>query len=133
VDRHGGRATYAMASNMLDQGFTWQMAIDWLVFVCYIVLVPLILMGTLAPLWCSVLVASAGVFWRERRQFTSYSAGLVACGWFSISCYFGALALHGFLNVVGMGLAGPGEVSSSAPRQLVFYALAVQFTSSGTV
>jgi hypothetical protein len=33
----------------------------------------------------------------------------VACGWFSISCYFGALALHGFLNVVGMGLAGPGE------------------------
>ena len=37
--------TYTMASSMLDQGFTWQMAI-WLVFLANcIVLIPMILLG----------------------------------------------------------------------------------------
>src|SRR6476660_2522338 len=37
--------TYTMASSMLDQGFTWQMAV-WLVFLANcIVLVPMVLIG----------------------------------------------------------------------------------------
>ncbi|HEY1092566.1 MAG TPA: cytosine permease, partial [Burkholderiaceae bacterium] len=61
--------------------------------------------------------------------------GLVACGWFSINCYFGALALHGFLNLLGLGLAGPaaGETISSSQFAcfLAFWALHLWFIWRG--
>lgn len=41
--------TYTMASSMLDQGFTWQMAV-WLVFLANcIVLIPMVLIGRVGP------------------------------------------------------------------------------------
>jgi hypothetical protein len=73
--------------------------------------------------------AQRGRLLRERRQFTGYSA--VACGWFSISCYFGALALR----LPERGWHGPGRSgrgSSSAPRG-VLLRLGGAFTSSGMV
>jgi nucleobase:cation symporter-1, NCS1 family len=60
---------------------------------------------------------------------------LVACGWFSINCYFGALALHGFLNLMGMGLAGPAEGSYISTSQfmcfLAFWVLHLYFIWKG--
>ena len=61
--------------------------------------------------------------------------GLVACGWFSINCYFGALALHGLLNTLGMGLAAPGPGETISTSQFVcflaFWALHLVFIWRG--
>ncbi|MEY2890402.1 MAG: hypothetical protein RJA98_310, partial [Pseudomonadota bacterium] len=84
--------TYTMASSMLDQGFSWQMAI-WLVLAAnLIVLVPMLLIGRAGAehgVPFPVLVrASFGV---KGATLPAVLRGLVACGWFSINCYFGAL------------------------------------------
>ncbi|MED5620288.1 NCS1 family nucleobase:cation symporter-1 [Ideonella sp. BN130291] len=109
--------TYTMASSMLDQGFTWQQAV-WLVFLANcIVLVPMVLMGRAGQkhgIPFPVLArASFGV---RGANLPAVLRGLVACGWFSINCYFGGLALHGFFNVLGAGFAGPaaGETISTS-------------------
>lgn len=114
--------TYTMASSMLDQGFTWQMAL-WLVFLANcIVLVPMVLIGRTGTRWgipFPVLArASFGVI---GANLPAILRGLVACGWFSINCYFGALALHGFLTVVGVPLAGPVEGEFISTSQLVCF------------
>jgi len=114
--------TYTMASSMLDQGFTWQMAV-WLVFVANcIVLIPMTFIGRVGPkhgIPFPVLArASFGV---KGANLPAILRGLVACGWFSINCYFGALALHGFLNVIGMGLAGPAQGEYISDSQMVCF------------
>lgn len=128
--------TYTMASSMLDQGFSWQMAV-WLVFVAnLIVLIPMVLIGRVGPkhgIPFPVLArASFGV---KGANLPAVLRGLVACGWFSINCYFGALALHGFLNVLGLGLAGPaaGETISNSQFLcfLAFWALHIWFIWKG--
>ncbi len=128
--------TYTMASSMLDQGFSWQMAV-WLVFLAnLIVLIPMVLIGRVGPkhgIPFPVLArASFGV---KGANLPAILRGLVACGWFSINCYFGALALHGFLNVLGMNLAGPaaGETISSSQFAcfLAFWALHIWFIWRG--
>ncbi|WP_310386911.1 NCS1 family nucleobase:cation symporter-1 [Roseateles sp.] len=128
--------TYTMASSMLDQGFSWQMAI-WLVFAAnLIVLVPMLLIGragTKHGIPFPVLVrASFGVI---GASFPAVLRGLVACGWFSINCYFGALALHGLANTLGMGLAtpGPGETISTSQMVcfLLFWAVHIAFIWKG--
>ncbi len=128
--------TYTMASSMLDQGFSWQMAV-WLVFVANcIVLVPMLLIGRAGtkhgipfPIMAR---ASFGVV---GANLPAVLRGLVACGWFSINCYFGALALHGFLNLLGFGLAGPaqGEFISTSQFMcfLAFWALHIWFIWRG--
>lgn len=128
--------TYTMASSMLDQGFSWQMAL-WLVFAANcIVLVPMILIGRTGTHYgvpFPVLArASFGVI---GANLPALLRGLVACGWFSINCYFGALALHGFLNVVGFTLASPGEGEFISTSQLAcfyaFWALHLVFIWNG--
>ncbi len=128
--------TYTMASSMLDQGFTWQMAV-WLVFLANcIVLIPMVLIGrsgTKHGIPFPVLArASFGV---KGANLPAVLRGLVACGWFSINCYFGALALHGFLNLMGMNLAGPAEGSFISTSQFVcflaFWALHIYFIWNG--
>jgi NCS1 family nucleobase:cation symporter-1 len=128
--------TYTMASSMLDQGFSWQMAV-WLVFLAnVIVLVPMLLIGKVGPkhgIPFPVLArASFGV---KGANLPAVLRGLVACGWFSINCYFGALALHGFLNVLGFGLAGPAEGETISNSQficfLAFWALHIWFIWRG--
>jgi NCS1 family nucleobase:cation symporter-1 len=128
--------TYTMASSMLDQGFSWQMAV-WLVFLAnLIVLLPMVLIGRVGPkhgIPFPVLArASFGV---KGANLPAVLRGLVACGWFSINCYFGALALHGFLNVLGLGLAGPAEGETISNSQflcfLAFWALHIGFIWRG--
>jgi nucleobase:cation symporter-1, NCS1 family len=128
--------TYTMASSMLDQGFSWQMAV-WLVLLAnLIVLIPMVLIGRVGPkhgIPFPVLArASFGV---KGANLPAVLRGLVACGWFSINCYFGALALHGFLNVLGLDLAGPdaGQTISSSQFAcfLAFWALHIWFIWKG--
>lgn len=128
--------TYTMASSMLDQGFSWQMAI-WLVFLANcIVLVPMVLIGragTKHGIPFPVMArASFGV---KGANLPAVLRGLVACGWFSINCYFGGLALHGLLNTLGMGLAGPAAGETISTSQFVcflaFWALHIWFIWKG--
>lgn len=128
--------TYTMASSMLDQGFSWQMAI-WLVFLAnLIVLVPMVLIGRTGTHYgipFPVLArASFGVL---GANLPAILRGLVACGWFSINCYFGALALHGFLTVIGFDLAPPGDGEYISNSQLAcfyaFWALHLYFIWNG--
>ncbi|MDR7332696.1 NCS1 family nucleobase:cation symporter-1 [Roseateles asaccharophilus] len=129
--------TYTMASSMLDQGFSWQQAV-WLVLLAnLIVLIPMVLIGRVGPkhgIPFPVLArASFGV---KGASLPAVLRGLVACGWFSINCYFGALALHSFLNVLGFGLAAPaaGETISTSQFAcfIAFWALHLWFIWRGT-
>jgi len=128
--------TYTMASSMLDQGFSWQMAV-WLVFAANcIVLIPMVMIGKVGPkhgIPFPVLArASFGV---KGANLPAVLRGLVACGWFSINCYFGALALHGLLNLLGLGLAGPAEGETISNSQfgcfLAFWAVHIWFIWKG--
>lgn len=128
--------TYTMASSMLDQGFSWQQAI-WLVFLANcIVLVPMVLIGRAgAQYGIPFPVLARASFGVRGASLPAVLRGLVACGWFSINCYFGGLALHGLLNVLGMGLAGPaaGETISNSQFAcfLAFWALHLVFIWRG--
>ncbi|MGQ3053993.1 MAG: NCS1 family nucleobase:cation symporter-1 [Roseateles sp.] len=129
--------TYTMASAMLDQGFSWQRAVFLVLLANCIVLVPMLLIGRVGPkhgIPFPVLArASFGV---KGASLPAVLRGLVACGWFSINCYFGALALHSFLNVLGFGLSapGPGETISSSQFAcfMAFWALHLWFIWRGT-
>lgn len=128
--------TYTMASSMLDQGFTWQAAI-WLVFLANcIVLIPMILIGRIGTLHgIPFPVLARASFGVKGANLPAVLRGLVACGWFSINCYFGALAIHGFLKVVGMDLAGPAPGEFISNSQLVcflaFWALHIYYIWNG--
>lgn len=128
--------TYTMASSMLDQGFSWQMAV-WLVFLANcIVLVPMVLIGRVGPKYgVPFPVLARAPFGVKGANLPAVLRGLVACGWFSINCYFGALALHGFLNILGLGLAGPAEGQTISTSQfmcfLAFWAVHIWFIWKG--
>lgn len=128
--------TYTMASSMLDQGFTWQKAV-WLVFLANcIVLVPMVLIGRVGPKYgIPFPVLARASFGVKGANLPAVLRGLVACGWFSINCYFGALALHGFLNILGMGLAGPAQGETISTSQfmcfLAFWAVHIWFIWRG--
>jgi len=129
--------TYTMASSMLDQGFSWQRAVFLVLLANCIVLVPMLLIGRVGPkhgIPFPVLArASFGV---KGANLPAVLRGLVACGWFSINCYFGALALHSFLNVLGFNLAAPapGETISTSQFAcfIAFWALHIWFIWKGT-
>ena len=128
--------TYTMASSMLDQGFSWQMAV-WLVFLAnVIVLIPMLLIGRTGTKYgIPFPVLARASFGVKGANLPAVLRGLVACGWFSINCYFGALALHGFLNVLGMNLAGPADGQTISASQfacfLAFWALHIWFIWKG--
>ena len=128
--------TYTMASSMLDQGFSWQMAV-WLVFLANcIVLVPMVLIGRAGTQYgIPFPVLARASFGVKGANLPAVLRGLVACGWFSINCYFGALALHGFLNLMGMGLAGPADGHYISVSQffcfLAFWALHIYYIWMG--
>ncbi|MBH9578476.1 NCS1 family nucleobase:cation symporter-1 [Inhella proteolytica] len=128
--------TYTMASSMLDQGFSWQQAI-WLVFLANcIVLAPMLLIGHAgAKYGIPFPVLARASFGVKGANLPAVLRGLVACGWFSINCYFGGLALHGLLNTLGAGLAGPavGETISTSQFAcfMAFWALHLVFIWRG--
>ena len=128
--------TYTMASSMLDQGFSWQQAIGLVFLANCIVLVPMLLIGRVgARQGIPFPVLARASFGVRGADLPAVLRGLVACGWFSINCYFGGLALHGLLNTLGAGLAapGPGETISSSQFLcfLAFWALHLWFIWRG--
>ncbi|MEO5659396.1 MAG: NCS1 family nucleobase:cation symporter-1 [Polaromonas sp.] len=128
--------TYTMASSMLDQGFSWQAAV-WLVLLANcIVLVPMLLLGRVGPRYgIPFPILARAAFGVKGANLPAVLRGLVACGWFSINTYFGGLALHGFLNILGMGLAGPAPGETISASQfvcfLLFWALHLVFIWRG--
>lgn len=128
--------TYTMASSMLDQGFSWQQAI-WLVFAANcIVLAPMLLIGHAgAKYGIPFPVLARASFGVKGANLPAVLRGLVACGWFSINCYFGGLALHGLLNTLGFALAGPAAGDTISTSQfacfMAFWALHLVFIWRG--
>ncbi len=128
--------TYTMASSMLDQGFTWRMAILLVFLANCIVLIPMLLIGRTGTAYgIPFPVLARASFGVRGANLPAVMRGLVACGWFSINCYFGALALHGFLNVIGMNLGAPGQGEFISTSQLIcfyaFWALHIYFIWNG--
>ncbi len=128
--------TYTMASSMLDQGFSWQSAI-WLVFLAnLIVLIPMVLIGRAGTKHgIPFPILARAPFGVIGANLPAVLRGLVACGWFSINCYFGALAMHGLANAFGMGLAGPAAGETISTSQfvcfLLFWAVHIAFIWKG--
>ncbi len=128
--------TYTMASSMLDQGFSWQQAIGLVFLANCIVLIPMLLIGHAgAKFGVPFPVLARASFGVKGASLPAVLRGLVACGWFSINCYFGALALHGLLNTLGMNLAAPGPGETISVSQflcfLAFWALHLVFIWRG--
>ena len=129
--------TYTMASAMLDQGFSWQHAVLLVLLANVIVLLPMVLIGRVGPKHgIPFPVLARAPFGVRGASLPAVLRGLVACGWFSINCWFGALALHSFLNVLGFGLASPGPGETISTSQflcfLAFWAVHLWFIWHGT-
>ncbi|MEJ7138882.1 NCS1 family nucleobase:cation symporter-1 [Amphibiibacter pelophylacis] len=128
--------TYTMASSMLDQGFSWGHAVFLVLLANCIVLVPMLLIGRVGVQYgIPFPVLARASFGVVGASLPAVMRGLVACGWFSINCYFGALALHSFLVLVGLPLAGPAPGESISTSQFVcflaFWALHLVFIWRG--
>jgi NCS1 family nucleobase:cation symporter-1 len=96
--------TYTLASGLIQQGMTWWQAMGTILLGNLIVLVPMILnahagtrYGVSFPVLCR---ASFGV---RGANIPALLRAIVACGWFGIQTWIGALALHLLL-----GSAWPG-------------------------
>jgi NCS1 family nucleobase:cation symporter-1 len=93
--------TYTLASGMMQQGMAWWQAMLTILLGNSIVLVPMILnahagtkYGVSFPVLCR---ASFGV---KGANVPAILRALVACGWFGIQTWIGALALHTLIAAV---------------------------------
>ncbi len=94
--------TYTLASGLMQQGMTWWQAMMTILLGNTIVLVPMILnahagtkYGVSFPVLCR---ASFGV---KGANVPAILRALVACGWFGIQTWIGALALNTLLAAAG--------------------------------
>ncbi len=103
--------TYTLASGLMQQGMTWWQAMLTILLGNAIVLVPMILnahagtkYGISFPVLCR---ASFGV---KGANLPAILRALVACGWFGIQTWIGALALHTLLTAAWPAWRGvPGN------------------------
>src|SRR4051812_34866612 len=103
--------TYTLASGLIQQGMTWWQAMFTILLGNMIVLVPMILnahAGTKYGLSFPVLCrASFGV---RGANVPALLRAMVACGWFGIQTWIGALALDALLTATWTGWASePGK------------------------
>src|SRR5687768_14300893 len=101
--------TYTLASGLMQQGMTWWQAMLTILLGNLIVLVPMILnahagtkYGVSFPVLCR---ASFGV---KGAYVPAILRALVACGWFGIQTWIGALALNTLLTALAPAWAGVG-------------------------
>lgn len=105
--------TYTLASGLIQQGMTWWQAMLTILLGNVIVLIPMILnahagtrYGISFPVLCR---ASFGV---RGANIPALLRAIVACGWFGIQTWIGALALHLLLAAAWPGWSqianGPG-------------------------
>ena len=103
--------TYTLASGLMQQGMTWWQAMVTILLGNAIVLVPMILnahagtkYGVSFPVLCR---ASFGV---RGANVPAMLRAIVACGWFGIQTWIGALALNALLTAAWPALgAVPGR------------------------
>jgi nucleobase:cation symporter-1, NCS1 family len=105
--------TYTLASGLMQQGMTWWQAMVTILLGNSIVLVPMILnahagtkYGISFPVLCR---ASFGVY---GANIPAMLRAVVACGWFGIQTWIGALALNTLLTAAWPGWTGvPGGIA----------------------
>src|SRR6059058_307342 len=123
--------TYTLASGLMQQGMTWWQAMLTILLGNAIVLVPMILnahagtkYGVSFPVLCR---ASFGV---RGANIAAMLRAIVACGWFGIQTWIGALALDALFKAAWPGWSAlPG---STAIAFAIFWAIQVAIILKGT-
>lgn len=96
--------TYTLASGMIEAGMTWQQAIFTIGLGNVIVLIPMVLnayTGVKYGIPFPVFVRSS--FGTQGAKIAAMARGLVACGWFGIQTWLGALALSQIVGRLWLG------------------------------
>ena len=105
--------TYTLASGLMQQGMTWRQALLTIMLGNAIVLVPMILnahSGTKYGVSFPVLCRAA--FGVRGANVPAMLRAIVACGWFGIQTWIGALALQALLTAAWPGWAQvPGGIA----------------------
>jgi nucleobase:cation symporter-1, NCS1 family len=123
--------TYTLASGLMTQGMTWWQAMGTILLANTIVLIPMILnahagtkYGISFPVLCR---ASFGV---RGANVAALLRAIVACGWFGIQTWIGALALDTLFRAAWPGWANiPG---STAIAFAIFWGIQVVIILKGT-
>ena len=123
--------TYTLASGLMSAGMNWWQAMLTILLGNTIVLVPMILnahagtkYGISFPVLCR---ASFGV---KGANVPAMLRAIVACGWFGIQTWIGALALDALMNAAWSGWSGVG--AHTAIAFAVFWAIQVFIILKGT-
>src|SRR5476649_1551099 len=98
--------TYTLASGLMQQGMTWWQALVTILAGNSVVLVPMILnahAGTKYGISFPVLCRAA--FGVRGANVPALLRAVVACGWFGIQTWIGALALDALLSAAWSGWA----------------------------
>lgn len=123
--------TYTLASGLMTQGMTWWQAMLTILLGNVIVLVPMVLnahAGTRYGISFPVLCRAA--FGVRGANVPAVLRAIVACGWFGIQTWIGALALDTLLRAAWAGWAGvPGATWIAFA---VFWAIQVAIILRGT-
>ena len=123
--------TYTLASGLMQQGMTWWQAMVTILLGNVIVLIPMILnahagtkYGISFPVLCR---ASFGV---RGANVAAMLRAIVACGWFGIQTWIGALALDALLKAAWAGWAQiPGDIVIAFA---IFWGIQVAIILKGT-
>src|SRR5436309_6421041 len=123
--------TYTLASGLISQGMTWWQAMVTILLGNVIVLIPMILnahagtkYGISFPVLCR---ASFGV---RGANIAAMLRAIVACGWFGIQTWIGALALDALFTAAWPGWAQlPGSVAIAFA---IFWGIQVAIILKGT-
>jgi nucleobase:cation symporter-1, NCS1 family len=123
--------TYTLASGLMEQGMTWWQAMVTILLGNVIVLIPMILnahagtkYGISFPVLCR---ASFGV---RGANVAAMLRAIVACGWFGIQTWIGALALDALLKAAWPGWGQiPGGVAIAFA---IFWGIQVLIILKGT-
>jgi NCS1 family nucleobase:cation symporter-1 len=123
--------TYTLASGLMEQGMTWWQAMVVILLGNVIVLIPMILnahagtkYGISFPVLCR---ASFGV---RGANVAAILRAIVACGWFGIQTWIGALALDALLKAAWPGWTQiPGSIAIAFA---IFWGIQVLIILKGT-
>ena len=112
--------TYTLASGLMQQGMTWWQALVTILLGNAIVLVPMILnahAGTKYGVSFPVLCRAA--FGVKGANVPAILRAIVACGWFGIQTWIGALALQALLTAAWPGWAAVPAIDLDLVRDLL--------------
>jgi nucleobase:cation symporter-1, NCS1 family len=123
--------TYTLASGLMQQGMTWWQAMVVILLGNVIVLIPMVLnahagtkYGVSFPVLCR---ASFGV---RGANIAAMLRAVVACGWFGIQTWIGALALDALMRAAWPAWAG--VAGSTAIAFGIFWLIQVAIILKGT-